>query len=403
MRKHVETKVVHLPDTRGESKLLGSITPPIFQTSTFVFDSAEQGGRRFAGSESGYIYSRLANPTVQLLEEAVAELEGGEEGIAFASGMAAISAVMIALVKSGDHVLVSRGVYGCTFGLLNMLSTKFQVSFTLADLSNEDSIRNAIRDNTKVIYLETPINPTMELMDIAACARVAKEYGAKVVVDNTFASPILQRPLSLGADFVVHSATKFLGGHGDVIFGVAVGPKEIMDTIRVTTQKDIGGIAAPFDAWLVLRGMKTLAIRMKQHVASAMVIAQRLAEHQVVDKVYYPGLPSFPQRELFQKQMYGAGAIISFVIRGSVEDGMAFMNQLKLCERAVSLGETHTLIQHPASMTHSPVPPETRREMGIEDGLIRLSVGIEDVEDIWADIEQALTFVSGKVYECHHS
>jgi methionine-gamma-lyase len=397
MRNHVDTKVVHLPDTRGEAKLLGSITPPIFQTSTFVFESAEQGGRRFAGEESGYIYSRLANPTVQLLEEAVAELEGGDEGIAFASGMAAISAVLIALVKSGDHILVSQGIYGCTFGLLNMLSTKFQVSYTLADLSNEEAVRKSIRENTTVIYLETPVNPTMELMDIAACAKVAKEYGAKVVVDNTFASPILQQPLSLGADFVVHSATKYLGGHGDLILGVAVGPKEIMDTIRMTTQKDIGGIAAPFDAWLVLRGMKTLAIRMKQHVASAMVIAERLEQHPIVEKVYYPGLPSFPQRELFQKQMQGAGAMISFVIRGSVEDGMAFMNQLKLCERAVSLGEAHTLIQHPASMTHSPVPAEIRREMGIADGLIRLSVGLENVEDIWSDLEQALTFVEPRL------
>ncbi len=393
MRNHVETKVVHLPDTRGEAKVFGSITPPIFQTSTFAFDSAEQGGRRFAGEESGYIYSRLANPTIQLLEEAVAELEGGEQGLAFASGMAAISAVLMALVKSGDHVLVSRGIYASTFSLLDMLSTKFQVSYTLADLSDEKVVRKAIRPNTTVIYVETPVNPTMELMDIGGCARVAKEFGATVVVDNTFASPILQQPIKLGADIVVHSATKYLGGHGDVIFGVAVGPRDTMDTIRKTTQKDIGGIAAPFDAWLVLRGMKTLAVRMRQHVATAMDIANRLVDHPVIDKVYYPGLASFPQRELYERQMSGAGGIIGFVIRGSVEDGMAFMNELKLCERAVSLGETHTLLQHPASMTHSHVPVSVRREMGIADGLIRMSVGLENVNDIWADLQQALALV----------
>lgn len=390
MRNHVETKLIHLPDSQKEAKLLGSITPPIFQTSTYVFDSAEQGGRRFAGEESGYIYSRLGNPTVRLLEESVAELEGAEDGLAFASGMAAISAVLIGLVNSGDHIVVSRGVYGCTFGLLNMLETKFKVSFTLADLTNEASIRAAVRENTKVIYLETPVNPTMELVDIAACVRVASEVEAKVVVDNTFATPILQRPIELGADVVVHSATKYLGGHGDVIFGIAVGPRELMHEIRMTTQKDIGGVAAPFDAWLVLRGLKTLAIRMERHVETAMAIAQKLEEHPSVEQVYYPGLPSFPQKELFQSQMSGAGGVIGFILKGGYEAGKTFMNRLELCQRAVSLGEAHTLIQHPASMTHSPVPPEVRKEMGIDDGLIRLSIGLEHVRDIWGDLEQAL-------------
>jgi methionine-gamma-lyase len=397
MRRYIDTKLVHLPDGNREAKLLGSITPPLFQTSTFVFDTAEQGGRRFAGEESGYIYTRLSNPTTRLLEEAVAELEGAEDGIAFASGMAAISAVLLALVESGDEILVSRGVYGCTYGLLELMQKKFRVKYTLADLSDEENVRRAVSPNTKVIYLETPVNPTMELVDIRACANVAKEIGATVVVDNTFATPILQRPIELGADVVVHSATKYLGGHGDVILGVAVGPKDLMSEIRVTTMKDIGGMAAPFDAWLVLRGMKTLAVRMRQHVASALLIAERLASHPAVERVYFPGLHDFPQKSLYQSQMSGPGAVIGFIIKGGYHAGTQFMNQLQLCQRAVSLGEAHTLIQHPASMTHSPVPPEVRLQMGIDDGLIRLSVGLEDPEDIWADVDQALAHVSENV------
>ncbi len=374
--------------------MLGSITPPIFQTSTFVFESAEQGGKRFAGEESGYIYSRLGNPTTNLLEEAVADLEGGEVGVAFASGMAAISAVLVALVKTGDHVLVSRGVYGCTYGLLDMLHERFGVEYTMSDLGTEDAVRGVVKPNTKVIYIETPINPTMELVDIAACSRVAREIGATVVVDNTFATPVLQRPIELGADVVVHSATKYLGGHGDVILGVAVGPRELMSTIRLTTQKDIGGVAAPFNAWLVLRGMKTLELRMKRHIETGLTISERLSEDAAVEQVYYPGLKSFPQRELYLRQMSGAGGVIGFILKGGYVAGVQFMNRLQLCKRAVSLGEVHTLVQHPASMTHSPVPREVRESMGISDGLIRLAVGIEDAEDIWNDIEQALAFTA---------
>lgn len=390
MRRDISTKLVHLPDTRQEAEAYGSITPPIFQTSTFVFDTAEQGGNRFAGHESGYIYSRLGNPTIHLLEEAVAELEGAEEGLAFASGMAAISAVLIGLVESGSHVVVSRGIYGCTYGLLNMLESRFQVAYTLADLHDEDSVRAAVQPNTKVIYLETPINPTMELVDIAACARIAKEIGAIVVVDNTFATPVLQRPIEHGADIVVHSATKYLGGHGDVILGVAVGPSDIISRLRLTTQKDIGGIAAPFDTWLVLRGMKTLSIRMKRHCETAMEIAERLVRHPSVGQVFYPGLRSHPQYTLYSRQMTGAGGVIGFIIEGGIDAGIRMMNRLQLCKRAVSLGEVHTLIQHPASMTHSPVPKTEREKMGIDDGLIRLAVGLEDVDDIWADLSQAL-------------
>jgi len=389
MRNGLNTKLIHLPDLNHEAHLLGSISPPLFQTSTFIFDTAEQGGRRFAGEENGYIYSRLANPTVKLLEDAVAELEGAAAGLAFASGMAAISAVILSLVETGDDIVASRGIYGCTFGLLHMLETKFHVSHRLVDLHDEQAVRASISPQTKVIYVETPINPTMELVDLAACARVAKEIGAVFVVDNTFA-PIIQRPMDFGADIVIHSATKYLGGHGDVILGVAVGHQSLMDTIRMTTQKDVGGIAGPFDAWLVLRGMKTLGLRMRQHELNAQCIAQRLNGTEQIETVYFPGLPDFAQKELYQKQMTGAGAVISFVIRGGMNAGIQFMNQLKLCKRAVSLGEAHSLIQHPASMTHSGVPSAVREQMGVVDGLIRLSVGLEDVEDIWSDLSQAL-------------
>ncbi|MCY0897287.1 MAG: PLP-dependent aspartate aminotransferase family protein [Alicyclobacillaceae bacterium] len=390
MRKGLQTKLIHLPDSREEGHLLGSISPPLFQTSTFIFDSAESGGRRFAGEESGYIYTRLGNPTVRLFEESIAELEGGEDAAAFSSGMGAISAVMLALVHSGDHVLVSQGVYGCTYGLLEFLKNRFQVDYTLADLTDESSIRAQVRENTRVIYVETPINPTMELVDLAASARAAKEVGARLVVDNTFATPVLQKPIEHGADVVVHSATKYLGGHGDVIFGCAVGTAEFIGEVRRTTQKDFGGIAAPFDAWLVLRGMKTLGLRMDRHNASAKAVVEWLQKHPAVEQVYYPGCTSTAQNLLFQRQMLGGGGVVGFVLKGGLEGGIRFMNALTLCKRAVSLGEVHTLVEHPASMTHSGIPADVRHQMKIADGLIRLAVGLEDVEDILADLDTAL-------------
>lgn len=394
------TRLVHLGSGVDDEGILldrsGSLAPPLYQTSAFVFDTAEQGGRRFAGDESGYIYSRLDNPTVRLLERAIADLEGAADGLAFGSGMAAISAVIIGCVSSGDHILVSRGVYGCTYGLLTMLANKFQVSHTMADLTDEDAIRAAMQPNTRLIYVETPINPTMELVDIAACARVAHDNSAKVVVDNTFATPVLQRPIALGADVVVHSATKYLGGHGDVILGLAAGSTALMDELRMTTRKDIGGITSPFDAWLVLRGLKTLSLRMRQHTRSAAEIADRLRSHPAVQQVYYPGLADNAERTLLSRQMDGGGAVVGFVVAGGVPGAIAFMNTLSLCKRAVSLGEAHTLVQHPASMTHSVVPADVRRHMGIDDGLVRIAVGLEDVEDIWNDVEAALAAATGR-------
>lgn len=369
---------------------VGSLVPPIYQTSTFVFDNVEQGANRFAGLEEGFVYTRLGNPTVQLLEQKIAILEGAEAALAFGSGMSAVSAVLLGLVKSGEHILCSRSLYGCTFGLLQFMQERYQIDVSLIEMNDEEAVRSAIRPNTKLIYLETPANPTMELIDLAMVAKVAKEKGILTAVDNTFLSPYLQRPIEFGCDIVIHSATKYIGGHGDVIAGVIAGSREIMQQIQMTTQKDFGGILGPMDAFLLLRGLKTLALRMEQHNRNAIRVAEFLESHPLVSRVYYPGLPSFPQHELAKKQMKGFGGLISFELRSGYEGAVQMLNQVKLCRLAVSLGDVDTLIQHPASMTHSIVPREERMKMGIYDGLIRLSVGIEEVEDIIDDLLQAM-------------
>jgi len=370
--------------------LTGALTTPIYQTSTFVFKSAEQGAARFAGEEAGYVYTRLGNPTQAALEEKVASLEGGEAGLAFGSGMAAISAVVMALVKAGDHVLFGDSIYGCTYAFITEVLDRFGVTSTAVDFSHPRQVEAAIQPNTKVFLIETPANPSMKLGDIRALAEVCGRRGVTFVVDNTFMSPYLQRPLELGAHVVVHSATKYIGGHGDVVAGVAVGPKAFIDEVRMTTLKNVGGVISPCDAWLLLRGLKTLHVRMERHSANAQNVAEFLEQHPAVARVYYPGLKSFPQHELARVQMDGFGGILSFEVKGGVEAGRRLMNAVKLCHVAVSLGDPDTLIQHPASMTHSPVPEEKRAMMGITDGLVRISVGLEDVEDIIADLEQAL-------------
>lgn len=392
--RHFETRAIHSGYDAMDER--GSLAPPIYQTSTFVFNNAEQGGRRFAGEEEGYIYTRLGNPTVTALEERIADLEGGEMGVAFGSGMAAISAVLIALVESGDHILATKGLYGCTFGFLEMLEEKFQVKHTLVDFDDWEEVGASITSRTKVIYLESPINPTMKLIDFTQVSTLAKRIGAKVVVDNTFMSPYLQRPLEFGCDIVVHSATKYIGGHGDVIAGLAVGPKDFMAKVKLTTLKDIGGVLGPFDAWLLLRGLKSLHVRMDRHSESALKVAQFLENHPIVEQIYYPFLPSFPQYDLAVRQMRAGGGVISFELKGGVEAGITLLNNVKLAKVAVSLGDAETLIQHPASMTHSVIPREERLWMNISDGLIRLSIGLEHVEDIIEDLSQALTQVATK-------
>ncbi|WP_170006202.1 methionine gamma-lyase [Bacillus fonticola] len=387
--RRFETQAIHGGYNSNEQ--MGSLVPPLFQTSTFTFPTAEEGERRFAGESDGYVYTRLGNPTVKVLEEKIAFLEQGEGALAFASGMAAVSATLFHLTKTGDHILCSEGVYGCTFGLLQLMKEKHHIAHDLMPLDNEDSMRAAIQENTTCIYIETPINPTMKLVDLPMIVRVAKERNIPVVVDNTFCSPYLQQPLTLGCDFVVHSATKYIGGHGDVIAGLVVGrSKEAMQEMAMTTMKDIGGVLSPFDAWLLLRGLKTLPIRLDRHCDNAEKVATELKKHPNVKRIYYPGDPEFPQYELAQKQMRKPGGLISFEIDGTKEDAQQLLNRLRLLKIAVSLGDAETLIQHPATMTHAVVPEKQRKKMGISDTLIRLSVGLEAWEDIWTDLEQAL-------------
>lgn len=382
------TRAVHAGESHD--KETGALRVPIYQSSTFVFESAEQGARRFAGEEKGYIYTRLGNPTQTALEKKMADLEGGETAIAVASGMAAVSGVILALLKAGDHLIASDTLYGCTHSLFHEMLPKWNIEVTFVDMKDIENLKKAIQPNTRVIYGETPANPTMAMIDIEAMVSVAKAHNIITVMDNTFMSPYLQSPLAMGVDVVIHSATKYIGGHGDVVAGIIVGPEALVEPMRMTTIKDIGGIIAPFDAFLLLRGLKTLVVRMDRICENAMKVAEFLESHPAVDRVFYPGLASHPQHELAKKQMRGFGGVMAFELKGGLEAGRKLMNSVELAILAVSLGDVDTLIQHPASMTHSVVPAEDRLASGITDGLVRLSVGIEAVEDIIADLKQAL-------------
>ena len=369
----------------------GALTPPLHLTSTFAFETAEAGGEMFAGERAGHIYSRISNPTCDLLEQRIATLEGAEAGLALASGMGAISAVLWTLLSPGDEVITDKTLYGCTFAYMQHGLARWGVTITHVDMTDAANLRAAISDKTRVVYFETPANPNMRLVDIAEVSRIAHAAGAEVVVDNTYATPYLTRPIELGADLVVHSATKYLGGHGDVVAGLVAGRAEQVGDIRLYGMKDMtGAVMAPFNAMLILRGIKTLALRMERHCANAQVVAVFLERHPAVREVHFPGLKSFAQHDLANRQMDLPGAMIAFEIDGGMRGGIQFMNALKLVQRAVSLGDAETLIQHPASMTHSTYTPEERAEHGISDGLIRLSVGLEDVVDIIADLAQAL-------------
>lgn len=386
--KHVETSVIH--DGYDAKDMLGSLTPPIFQTSTYTFGSAGEGERRFAGEEDGYVYSRLGNPTVTVLEERIAKLENGERGLAFASGMAAVSAVLVALTKAHDHIVCSSGLYGCTFGLLQMMQDKYAITHDFSEMKSKEQVRACIKPETTCIYVETPINPTMKLIDLEMVAEVAKEFDIPIVVDNTFSSPYLQRPLDHGCDVVIHSATKYIGGHGDVVAGLAVGTKEFLDEVQMTTQKDIGGIMSPFAAWLLIRGLKTMPIRLDRHCDNAEKIFAKLKAHPRVKAVYYPGDEKYPAYSIKEKQMKRGGGMISFKIKGTKANAQAMLDGLSFLKIAVSLGDAETLVEHPATMTHAVVPKETQLAMGISDQLVRLSVGLEAWMDIWEDLEQAL-------------
>jgi len=370
----------------------GALSDPIYQTSAFTFETAEQGGRRFALEEPGYIYSRLGNPSCNSVEEKVALLEGGEACVSAGSGMGAITSAIWVCVKQGDHIISSKTLYGCTFAFLSHGITRYGVEVTFVDTRNPENVKNAMRPNTKLVYLETPANPNMNITDIKAVADVVHQQDDCILmIDNTFSTPYITKPLALGADVVVHSATKYLNGHGDVIAGFVVGKEDYIKQVRLLGIKDLTGAAlSPFNAFLISRGLKTLEIRMEKHCANAQKVAEFLEDHPAVENVLYPGLPSFPQYELAKQQMSLPGGMIAFEVKGGIEAGKKLLNRLKMLVISVSLGDAETLIQHPASMTHSPYTPEERKASDISDGLVRISVGLENVEDIIADLKQAL-------------
>jgi len=368
----------------------GSIAAPIFQTTNYQFKDVEDGAKKCESIYNGYCYTRLGNPTISILEEKMAALEGAEEALAFTTGVAAISALLFSQLKKGDHVVVDDTSYSATRYLFSELLAKFGVEATFVDTSKIENVEPAIRPNTKMIYFESPANPTVKIVDIKGIAAIAKAHGIMSVIDSTFASPILQRPLDMGIDLVMHSATKFIGGHGDVMGGILCGKKELINFIRDDTYKNMGGVIMPLDAFLLIRGLKTLEVRVQKHCANAMKVAQFLESHSKVARVYYPGLPSHPQHELAKVQMNDFGGMVTYELKGGLDDGVTFMNSLKFCRLAVSLGDVDTLIQHPASMTHWYVPREERIKAGINDGSVRMSVGIEDAEDIITDLDQAL-------------
>ncbi|WP_406648169.1 methionine gamma-lyase [Aliisedimentitalea scapharcae] len=390
MTQGFATRAIHLGYDPKDNE--GALTPPLHLASTFAFETAEAGGEIFAGAREGYFYSRISNPTLDLLEQRIASLEGAEAGLALASGMGAITATLWTLLSPGDELIVDKTLYGCTFAFMNHGLAKFGIKVTHVDLSDPGNLTKAISSKTRIVYFETPANPNMRLVDIETVARVAHASGATVIVDNTYATPYITRPIDHGADIVLHSATKYLGGHGDLVAGLVVGTAEQISEIRLVGMKDMtGAVMAPFNALLVQRGLKTLALRMERHSATAIQVANWLESHPDVGVVSYPGLPSFGQHDVAQKQMSLPGGMIAFEMKGGIEAGRALMNGLTMIQRAVSLGDAETLIQHPASMTHSTYSPEERSAHGISDGLVRLSIGLEDPEDILDDLDQALS------------
>ena len=371
----------------------GSLCAPIYQTSTFAFSTVEQGGARFAGQEGGYIYTRLGNPSLAAVEAKLASLEGGEAAMAAASGMGAISSTLWSAVVGGDEIVADETLYGCTYALLNHGMSKFGVKVTLTDLSDIENLKKNLTDKTKVVYFETPCNPTLKLLDIELIAKTAHAFNPdiRVIVDNTFCTPYLQQPLRWGADVVVHSATKYLNGHGDVIAGMVVGKEDFITQCRMFGLKDMtGAVMSPFDAFLIARGLKTLDIRMERHCANARKVAEFFVNHPAVAKVYYPGLDSFPGHEIAEKQMRLPGGMIAIELKADKATTAAALNKLQLCTIAVSLGDAETLVEHPATMTHSTYTAEELAAAGISEGLVRVSVGLEDPEDIIDDFRSVL-------------
>ena len=384
---NAETLCIH---AGKEKNAHGTLATPLYQSSTFVFDNAEQGAARFAGEEQGYIYTRLGNPTTRELELKMAALEGMADAAATATGMGAVAASTMAFLQHGDHLIASKAIYGCSFALFNHMFARYGIEVSFVDMTDHAAVEKALKPNNKMLFAETPINPNMVVLDLAFIANFCRSNKLISVIDNTFLTPLLQRPADFGIDIIVHSATKYLNGHGDVVAGIIVSDADTINTIKLTTLKDMGATISPHDAWLIIRGLKTLSVRLERHCSNAQRVAEYLQQHPAISAVYYPGLPEHPGYRFIGSQMKAAGGVLAFEIKGSVDDGRFFINQCQLLSLAVSLGDAESLIQHPASMTHSPYTAEERHMAGISDGLIRLSVGLEHVDDIIADLEQAL-------------
>jgi methionine-gamma-lyase len=389
METSLDTRCVHGGDHPDERT--GAVSTPIYQVSTFAFQSAEHGAACFQGEADGYIYSRLSNPTVDTFERKMAVLEGAEAGLAFASGIAATHNLCLQ-VAHGAHIVSSDTIYGGTFALFRNLLPQMGVEVDFVDTTDIGNIEQALREDTKLIFFETPANPTLAVTDIAAAAELAHSRNSLLCVDNTFATPVLQQPLELGADVVLHSCTKYVSGHGDAVSGCYVGSQEFIDEAR-EWRTDIGGIMAPFQSWLLLRGLKTLHLRVQRSQSNAMVLAEFLLNHPKVERVLYPGLDCHPGYETAQKQMRGPGGVLSFEVVGGVEAGARLINNVAMMVVAVSLGDCATLIEHPASMTHSTMEPEEQLQYGITPGLVRVAVGLEDPDDLIADMDRALEAV----------
>ncbi len=388
--KGFNTKLVH---AGAYEDIFGSAVTPIYQTSTFSFKSAQHGADCFAGKSDGYIYTRIGNPTIHAFEEAMAELENGFGGIATSSGMAAVSSVYMALLGQGKHIVCSESVYGPSRSILERDFSRFGVEMDFVDTSDISQIEKAIKDNTALIYVETPANPTMVITDLEAVVKLAKAKGILTCVDNTFSSPYLQKPLNFGIDIVLHSITKYINGHADVVGGVIIVKEQDLYKKVRASMIYLGGNMDPHQAFLTHRGLKTLSIRMDRAEQNAMKVAEYLEKHPKIEWILYPGLKSHPQHELAKKQMSGFSSMISFGLKGGLEAGRILMDNVHLALLAVSLGGVETLIQHPASMTHAGMSKEARAAAGISDGLVRYSVGIENVEDILDDLDQALAKV----------
>lgn len=385
--KSIFTQAVHAGEDLTKNH--GAVSVPIYSASVFAFSDADEGAAIHNYQKKGYFYGKLGNPTQDALEKAICELENGDAALAFASGMAAVSASVLTLVKAGDHIVAPESMYSTTTVFFDELAKKFGIETTFVDAVKAENYRDAVRPETKIFWLETPSNPLLKITDLAKVVEIAGKENITTIADNTFATPFNQKPLDFGVDLVIHSATKYLGGHSDLTAGIMVGKKEIVETARLHTTKLYGGSIAPQIAWLVLRGIKTLALRMERHNENASVIAYMLSKHPKVKAVFYPGISQHQNHAISKRQMKGFGGMIALDV-GSIEAGKRFVNNLKICTLATSLGGVETIVQHSASMTHAAIPCEQRLRTGITDGLIRLSVGIEDANDLIEDLQSAL-------------